>query len=278
MSVVFPWDEGDFDVLLETCEKDEVTPYMFEYLPKTGKVVEAGCGLGRYAAYLADKGYDIVGIELSGDAVRVVKRRNPELRLIQGDVLRLPFRTASIDGIISLGVIEHFIEGCDGPLTEMHRVLKDSGRAIITVPCVNWVRRMKNLLYVHELRHYMNPIRVAKRWNRLRRVFGKRALPKSPYNRKSSSPYEIYPVFGDFFEYRLKRVEFEDALRQAGFTILQSVPVAHLDGLLHDFGRFFVRFDHWRLRRSMLGTAANALLSRVPFCHNHMHLCVVTKR
>jgi hypothetical protein len=137
---------------------------------------------------------------------------------------------------------------------------------------------MKKVLYVHELCHYMNPIRAAKRWNRLRRVFGKRALPESPYNRGASGPYEIYPVFGDFFEYRLKRGEFEDALRQAGFTILKSAPVAHLDGLLHEFGRFFVRFDHWRLRPSMLGTAANALLSRVPFCHNHMHLCVVAKR
>jgi SAM-dependent methyltransferase len=123
MSIAFPWNEEDFDALLETCEGGEITPHLLEFLPKNGKVLEAGCGLGRYVKYLADEGYDIVGIELSGDAVRVVKRKTPELRLIQGDVLRLPFRTASIDGIISLGVIEHFIEGCDGPLREMHRVL-----------------------------------------------------------------------------------------------------------------------------------------------------------
>jgi len=277
MSIVFPWNEDDFEPLLESCETDEVTPYILKHLPKDGKLVEAGCGLGRYVKYLADQGYDIVGIELNGDAVRHVKRKAPELKIIQGDVLRFPFSTASVDGIISLGVIEHFIEGCEAPLREIHRVLKRTGRAIITVPCVNGVRKMKKSLYVPELRYRMNPIRVAKRSNRLRRVFGKPLLPKSRYNRGQSGRYDIYPVYGDFFEYRLEKGEFESALRQAGFTILESAPVAHLDGLLHEFGRFFVRFDHWRLRPSRLGTVVNGLLSRVPFCHNHMHLCVVTR-
>jgi SAM-dependent methyltransferase len=278
VSIVFPWAADEFGALLATCEVDDVTPHLLEHLPRRGVIVEAGCGLGRYVKYLADRGYDIVGVELGGEALRCAKQEAPEIRLIQGDVLRMPFPTNSIAGIVSLGVIEHFSDGCDAPLREIYRVLRPSGQAVITVPSMNWIRRIKRLFFVQECRHWLGPRQLALRSNWLRRLFGKPPLTETfRYNRWDRRPYAVFPTYGEFLEYRLTRSQYEQALRRAGFEILLFAPIAQVDGLLHEFGARFVVFDHWVLRVTRLGKAALWLLSHLSACHNHMQLCVVRK-
>src|SRR2546421_7639517 len=41
----------------------------------TGRVLDIGCGAGRHALYLQDKGLDVVGIDVSPLAIEVCKRR-----------------------------------------------------------------------------------------------------------------------------------------------------------------------------------------------------------
>ncbi len=278
MCVIFTWKKEDFEYLLKSCDKDEATPYMLRYLPKSEKIVEAGCGLGRFVKYLSDKGYNIEGIEYSEETVRKVREIAPELNIIQGDIINMPYRTNSIDGIISLGVIEHFVPGCDKPLKEIYRVLKHGGTAIITVPSFNLIRKTKKYLYINEMNHFSNPIQIAKRSNIIRRIVGKKPITKKfSYNRDKSNLYNIYPTFGDFFEYRLTKNEFEDALLRAGFKVMESAPIAHMDGIYHEFGKLFVSFKNWEFSPNIIGTGLNKLLSKVPFCHNHMNLCLVRK-
>jgi len=178
-STIFTWKKEDFWYLLKSCDKDEATPYILKYLPKSGKIIEAGCGLGRFVKYLSDEGYDIEGIEYSEETVRIVKEIDPGLKVIQGDVLNMPYRTNSIDGIISLGVVEHFISGCDKPLKEMYRILKPGGVAIITVPSFNLIRKVKKYFYIDEVNYFLNPIRIAKRSNIIRRLLKKNSYQVS---------------------------------------------------------------------------------------------------
>lgn len=279
MSVIFNWKKEDFGYLLKSCDKDEVTPYIIKYLPKSGKIVEAGCGLGRFVKYLSDRGYDnIIGIEYNGETVHYIKEIAPELNIIQGDVLNMPYRTRSIDGIISLGVIEHFSsEGCDKLLKEMYRILKSGELAIITVPSFNLIRRIKKYLYIYEIDYFLNPISIARRSNIIRRLLKKKLkIGKFSYNRNKSK-YYIHPMFGDFFEFRFTKNQFEDLLISAGFTIVESIPIGHMDGVYHEFGKLFVSFKNWKFFPNIIGLFLNSLLSRIPFCHNHMHLCVVRK-
>ncbi len=278
MYVIFTWKKEDFEYLLKSCDKDEATPYMLRHLPKSGKIVEAGCGLGRFVKYLSDKGYDIEGIEYSEETVRNVKKIAPELNIIQGDIINMPYRTESVDGIVSLGVIEHFISGCNEPLKEMYRVLKYGGIAIITVPSFNLIRKIKTYLYINEIGYFTRPIRMVKQSNTLRRILGRKTPAKKlSYNRNQLDLYNIWPTFGDFFEYRLTKKEFEDVLLGVGFRIIESTPIAHMDGIYHEFSRLLVSFRNWEFSPSIIGTCLNRLLSKVPFCHNHMHLCVVRK-
>jgi SAM-dependent methyltransferase len=278
-SVIFSWSGKEFHDLLRSCEKDEVTPYILRYLPKDGKTIEAGCGLGRFVKYLTDQGYDIEGIEYNPEAVRTIRRLAPELSVLEGNILSLPYRDESLAGMISLGVLEHFQAGMEEPLREIRRVLKPGGILIISVPSQNRVRRIKKDLFLVELNRYLNPISVAKRNGFIRRLFGRKTMPRgSSYNRFRRGRYEIYPMYGDFFEYRLRKEEFEEVLQMHGFGILESVPVGHMDGVFHEFGTLFVKFHGWAFHPGFAGRLLNRLLSRYPFAHNHMHLCVCRNR
>jgi SAM-dependent methyltransferase len=85
------------------------------------RVLDAGCGIGRHAYYAAIYGSDgVVAVDLSG-AVETA-RRNLEsfdnVHVVQGDLLRLPFRTAAEGGgfdlVYSIGVLHHLPDPHEG--------------------------------------------------------------------------------------------------------------------------------------------------------------------
>ena len=78
------------------------------------RVLDAGCGTGRHA-YLAARfgAREVVALDLSGavEAARVNLRELDDVHVVQGDLLRLPLRTAARGGgfdlIYSIGVLHH---------------------------------------------------------------------------------------------------------------------------------------------------------------------------
>ncbi|GAG31406.1 unnamed protein product, partial [marine sediment metagenome] len=172
MPVVFDWKEEDFQTLIGNCPDEPVTPYILKYVPKEGRVLEAGCGSGRFVYYLNGLGYDITGIEINPQTVEVLNRRYPELDIVQGDVRRLPFPDESFSGLLSLGVIEHVVEGLDEPIREMFRVLTRKGYALVIVPSFNTVRKIKHAIGVYHAGEF------AKSLTLVRKLFGK--PPRNP--------------------------------------------------------------------------------------------------
>lgn len=276
MSVVFKWNPGDFEKLIANCPKEPVTPFMFKYMPKDGIILEAGCGAGRFVYFLSKLGYKIIGIEIGEETVETLNNVFPELDIRQGDVRQLPFPNDSIDGIISLGVIEHVIQGIDGPIREMYRVLKPNSYAIVIVPSFNYVRRIK---YRLGLLHIRSTILAIKKINLIRKIFGKPLLSRNNHSVDGTplKKYKRWPLFGEFFEYRFKKHEFENELTKSGFIVEESVPTSLIDGIYHEFGRLFVKHRDHTFYPNFIGRWLNDTLSRFPFFHNHMHLSVVRK-
>ena len=98
-------------------------------------VLDAGCGMGRYlriAGESSAKG--IVGVDLSRAviAARDMTQDIPNVLIVRGDLLRLPFPPGSFDVIYSLGVIDHTPDPRASFLA-LARLLKPGGRIVIWV-------------------------------------------------------------------------------------------------------------------------------------------------
>jgi SAM-dependent methyltransferase len=97
-----------------------------------GPVVELGCGPAHVAAYLAERGVSISGLDFSPQMVAEARRLFPELDVIVGDMLDLPFADATLGGVIAFYSIIHFDDGqLKRAFTEMARALKPGGLAAL---------------------------------------------------------------------------------------------------------------------------------------------------
>lgn len=121
----------------------DVVRWTKKFLPKGSKVLDAGCGTAHTVWSLSENGFDAWGVDFALDTVEAVKAAVPDLQVIQGDVRALPFEDSSLDGVWSLGVIEHFPEGYGEIIAEMARVIRPGGYAFVTFPAMSPLRRMK---------------------------------------------------------------------------------------------------------------------------------------
>ena len=104
------------------------------HVPRGGRVLEAGCGFGEWVSFLNRRGYRAEGLDYSAELVRRLVETYPTLQWRQGDVRQLPYESASLDAVVSWGVIEHDEAGPSRALSEFHRVVKQGAAVIVTVP------------------------------------------------------------------------------------------------------------------------------------------------
>jgi SAM-dependent methyltransferase len=98
------------------------------------RVLDLGCGAGRFVAALAQAGADPVGVEIAGAALERARRNAPgaDLRLVEADG-SLPLEHGSVDLVWCSEVLEH-VADTEHLLLEARRVLRPGGRLLLTVP------------------------------------------------------------------------------------------------------------------------------------------------
>jgi SAM-dependent methyltransferase len=98
------------------------------------RVLDLGCGAGRFVAALRGAGADPIGVELAEAALERARRNAPgaDLRLVEPDG-SLPLEHASVDLVWCSEVLEHVADTAH-VLLEVRRVLRPGGRLLITVP------------------------------------------------------------------------------------------------------------------------------------------------
>ena len=141
------WSHDSVDDQIELCEYETTLPVFLADLPKDEVILDAGCGLARWVFYLRQRGFKVIGTDYAQPALVQATRSKHVAPLFASDTLRLPLRDASLGGIISLGVIEHAVDGPGPALRELYRVLKPGGVALVAVPYDNpWRRGLINHL------------------------------------------------------------------------------------------------------------------------------------
>ncbi len=221
-TVVFS-HEGSLCDYVSECQEDILWRIIKHSIPPNANILEAGAGSGKWLAFLDGQGYTVRGIELNLNSVRRFNAAYPDIKYDVGDVRSLPYADKEFSAVLSLGVLEHFIDGPDAALKEMARVLKDDGVALISVPHANalWkVEKLKDLLSYRILGSNL----IRKLMRRKLATFG-REQQKQYFNALSTRLIEgldyklrFDPSNGTtFYEYRFRIDQLLKILETSGF-------------------------------------------------------------
>jgi len=131
----------DYDLIAEEFSRTrrEVWPelnFLFEnYLISGEKVLDLGCGNGRWFELFQEKNVDYFGIDSSEKLVEIARKNYSEARFQTADALNLPFPNNYFDKIYSIAVLHHIPseEFRLKFLAEAKRVLKPEGFLILVV-------------------------------------------------------------------------------------------------------------------------------------------------
>lgn len=121
------------------------------------KVLEIACGTGRFTVMLAERGANIVGLDISAAMLQQGRKKaqvagvSDHLEFMRGDAARLPFPDDHFDTVFAM----RFFHLADTPaafLSEMRRVAKeqvvfDTFNATSTRSIYNWLLPMGSRLY-----------------------------------------------------------------------------------------------------------------------------------
>lgn len=97
-----------------------------------GIVCDMGCGPGHVGRYLADRGVDMIGVDLSPGMLAQAAVLNPGIPFYQGNMLVLDWPDGAWAGIAAFYSIIHIPREAVAPaLREMRRVLQAGGRLFL---------------------------------------------------------------------------------------------------------------------------------------------------
>jgi SAM-dependent methyltransferase len=96
------------------------------------RVLDVGCGTGRWSRLMTEQGARVVGIDLQPETLRDDRRRLPSCRFVEMSADSLGFASGRFDLVTSVTVIQHMPPAAQAAaLSEMRRVLVDGGRLLI---------------------------------------------------------------------------------------------------------------------------------------------------
>lgn len=131
------------------------------------KVLDLGCGSGRYTQVLKDLGASVVGIDPSEGLLKIAREQIQNIDFIKADSSNLPFNNNYFDMVFA-GMVIHYVKDIELSFKEVSRVLKPEGIFIFTshVPYLELAKKIKfeNRSY-YEFDHYFKEGARYKNWS-----------------------------------------------------------------------------------------------------------------
>jgi 2-polyprenyl-3-methyl-5-hydroxy-6-metoxy-1,4-benzoquinol methylase len=98
----------------------------------SGKLIDVGCGGGRFLARMKKRGWDVEGVDLDPKVVKKVSSKYG-IKVREGDILNCNLAEATYDLVTLNQTIEHLYDPKKS-LQECLRILKPGGKIVITTP------------------------------------------------------------------------------------------------------------------------------------------------
>jgi SAM-dependent methyltransferase len=99
-------------------------------LPR-GRALDAACGTGRHAQYLASLGYSVIGVDGSPQMLAAAKAKLPDGEFREGDLHHLPVPDRHVDVVVCGLALNHVLDLAP-VLAEFARVLRPGGHLVIS--------------------------------------------------------------------------------------------------------------------------------------------------
>lgn len=93
-------------------------------LPADARLLDLGCGGGKDAGELSQRGYRVVGLDRTSSLLSAGRHRYRSLPLVRADLRQLPFHTMSFDGLWAAASLMHL------PKPVARRILTDLSRFV----------------------------------------------------------------------------------------------------------------------------------------------------
>lgn len=124
------------------------------------KVLDVGCSSGVFLDMMRTKGWDVAGVELCGEFVKLAKELFGLENIFNGTLEEARFEDESFDLITMWDLVEH-VPDPFSLLLEAERILKPTGLLLILTPDENsLIKYLTNMSYRITLGHYKLPVSV----------------------------------------------------------------------------------------------------------------------
>lgn len=139
--------------------------------PHKVRVLDASCGGGFFAKFFRQLGMEVVGSDISANALLRARRINPDAQFVAASAEEaLPFADATFDIVWFGETLAHLFDGHNA-LSEFNRVLKPGGQLILTTPYHGRLKMFAIVLFAYNKHYYPDNYRI--------RFYDRRGLSES---------------------------------------------------------------------------------------------------
>lgn len=123
-------------------EFDGTTAALERFLPDAGRILDVGGGAGRYAVWLAERGYEVTLVDVSGRQCAIAREKVTEhdleeqVSVVRGDLRSMPITSESFDAVCCTGgPLSHVVDAAEreAAIGELHRVARPGAPVFVSV-------------------------------------------------------------------------------------------------------------------------------------------------
>lgn len=215
--------DGEYDVFNERGYARILNEFARHLPPQRPlRCVDLGCGSGDFTARLRPFGFELHGVDISPNSIRLARERFPEISFHVGDIEDTQLEAGSFDVVVFSGVLHHFPE-LERVVAECWRLLAPGGVALAYDP-------HRHNPFFRLLRCHDSPLYSSKGVTPNEQPLARRTLERV-FTRGGFSA-EVYPISGVGYKYVEGSARYAIPLYNLVDRLLDKGPLRRLGAFL----------------------------------------------